>query len=78
MPPNGQGMDALEMLNIMETLPMGSKDWELGSTNALHAEIEAKKLAYADMAKYLGDPRGQKIPVGKRPFRMLGLQNELN
>jgi gamma-glutamyltranspeptidase / glutathione hydrolase len=63
MPPNGQGMDALEMLNIMETFPMGSKDWGFGSTNALHAEIEAKKLAYADMAKYLGDPRGQKIPV---------------
>lgn len=63
MPPNGQGMDALEMLNIMETFPMGSKDWGFGSANAQHAEIEAKKLAYADMAKYLGDPRGQKIPV---------------
>jgi gamma-glutamyltranspeptidase / glutathione hydrolase len=63
MPPNGQGMDALEMLNIMETFPMGQKDWGFGSANALHAEIEAKKLAYADMAKYLGDPRGQKIPV---------------
>lgn len=63
MPPNGQGMDALEMLNIMETFPLGQKDWGFGSANALHAEIEAKKLAYADMAKYLGDPRGQKIPV---------------
>ncbi|MGB2637604.1 MAG: gamma-glutamyltransferase [Candidatus Acidiferrum sp.] len=63
MPPNGQGMDALEMLNIMETFPMGQKDWGFGSANALHTEIEAKKLAYADMAKYLGDPRGQKIPV---------------
>ncbi|HKV24437.1 MAG TPA: gamma-glutamyltransferase [Candidatus Acidoferrum sp.] len=63
MPPNGQGMDALEMLNIMETFPLGQKDWGFGSANALHAMIEAKKLAYADMAKYLGDPRGQKIPV---------------
>ncbi|HTQ60687.1 MAG TPA: gamma-glutamyltransferase [Candidatus Solibacter sp.] len=63
MPPNGQGMDALEMLNIMETFPLGQKDWGFGSANALHAEIEAKKLAYADMAKYLADPRGQKIPV---------------
>ena len=34
-----------------------------GSTKALHAMIEAKKLAYADMAKYIGDPRGQKLPV---------------
>src|SRR5260370_7292182 len=34
-----------------------------GSTKALHAMIEAKKLAYADMAKYIADPRGQKLPV---------------
>jgi len=64
MPPNGQGMAALEMLNIMGTFPLGQKDWGFGSVNALHAMIEAKKLAYADMGKYLGDPRGQKIPVG--------------
>jgi gamma-glutamyltranspeptidase / glutathione hydrolase len=65
MPPNGQGMAVLEMLNIMETFPLGQKDKEtwFGSTKALHTMIEAKKLAYADMAKYLGDPRGQKIPV---------------
>ncbi|MGC1485678.1 MAG: gamma-glutamyltransferase [Candidatus Acidiferrum sp.] len=62
MPPNGQGMGALEMLNIMETFPLGQKDWGFGSVNTLHSEIEAQKLAYADMAKYLGDPRGQKIP----------------
>ena len=63
MPPNGQGMGVLEMLNIMETFPLGQKDTGFGSTKTLHAEIEAQKLAYADMAKYLGDPRGQKIPV---------------
>jgi len=62
MPPNGQGMAALEMLNIMGTFPLGQKDYEFGSANALHVMIEAKKLAYADMGKYLGDPRGQKIP----------------
>jgi gamma-glutamyltranspeptidase/glutathione hydrolase len=62
MPPNGQGIAALEMLNIMETFPMGQ--FGFGSTKALHAMIEAKKLAYADMAKYVADPRGQKIPVG--------------
>jgi gamma-glutamyltranspeptidase/glutathione hydrolase len=61
MPPNGQGIAALEMLNIMETFPMGQ--FGFGSMKALHAMIEAKKLAYADMAKYIADPRGQKLPV---------------
>jgi gamma-glutamyltranspeptidase / glutathione hydrolase len=63
LPPNVQGMAALEMLNIMETFPMGQKDWGFGSANALHAMIEAKKLAYADLIKYIGDPRKQKLPV---------------
>jgi gamma-glutamyltranspeptidase/glutathione hydrolase len=63
LPPNVQGMAALEMLNILETFPLGQKDWGFGSTNALHAMIEAKKLAYADLAKYIGDPRRQKLPV---------------
>jgi len=64
LPPNGQGLAALEMLNIMETFPLGQqKDYAYGSVNALHAMIEAKKLAYADLKKYIGDPRGQKLPV---------------
>jgi len=63
LPPNGQGLAALEMLNIMETFPLGQKDWGFGSTKALHAMIEAKKLAYADLAKYIGEPRGAKLPV---------------
>jgi gamma-glutamyltranspeptidase/glutathione hydrolase len=61
MPPNGQGIAALEMLNIMETFPIAQ--FGFGSAKALHAMIEAKKLAYADMAKYIADPRGQKLPV---------------
>jgi gamma-glutamyltranspeptidase/glutathione hydrolase len=63
MPPNGRGIGVLEMLNIMETFPLGQKDTGFGSTKALHTMIEAKKLAYADVARYLADPRGQKIPV---------------
>ena len=63
MPPNGQGMAVLEMLNIMETFTLGEKDSGFGSTKALHTMIEAKKLAYADMGRYLGDPRGQKLPL---------------
>jgi gamma-glutamyltranspeptidase / glutathione hydrolase len=61
MPPNEQGIAALEMLNIMETFPLAQTGF--GSTKTLHAMIEAKKLAYADLAKYIGDPRKQKLPV---------------
>jgi len=63
LPPNVQGLAALEMLNIMETFPLGQKDCGFGSTKALHAMIEAKKLAYADLARYIGDPKRQKLPV---------------
>jgi len=63
LPPNGQGLTALIMLNMMETIPLGQKDYGFGSSKALHAMIEAKKLAYADLVKYIGDPRGQTLPV---------------
>jgi gamma-glutamyltranspeptidase/glutathione hydrolase len=63
LPPNGQGLAALEMLNIMEKFPLGQKNWVFGSTNAVHTMIEAKKLAYGDLAKYIGDPRQQELPV---------------
>jgi len=61
LPPNGQGIAALEMLNIMERFPLG----EMGhnSVRALHAMIEAKKIAYADMIRYDADPRFARIPV---------------
>ncbi len=61
LPPNGQGMAALEMLNIMETSP-ASPDGPL-SVAELHKKIEAMKLAYADLARYNADPRFTKIPV---------------
>lgn len=64
LPPNGQGLAALEMLNIMATFPLGQdKNFGYGSVKTLHAMIEAKKLAYADLKRYIGDPRGQKLPV---------------
>jgi len=65
LPPNGQGLAALEMLNILETTPLGQKGHEFGTAKALHLMIEAKKLAYADLARYIGEPRGQKLPVEK-------------
>jgi gamma-glutamyltranspeptidase / glutathione hydrolase len=61
LPPNGQGMAALEMLNIMETSP-ASADGPLSMVE-LHKKIEAMKLAYADLARYNADPRFAKVPV---------------
>jgi gamma-glutamyltranspeptidase / glutathione hydrolase len=61
LPPNSQGMAALEMLDIMETFPLA--EWGHDSSKALHAMIEAKKLAYADMIRYDGDPRFTKVPL---------------
>ena len=61
MPPNGQGIAALQMLNIMEQYPI--KEWGHNSQKALHLEIEAKKLAYADLRAYVGDPHVTRLPT---------------
>jgi gamma-glutamyltranspeptidase/glutathione hydrolase len=61
LPPNGQGIAALLMLNIMEQFPLASMGHN--STAALHHMIEAKKLAYADMQRYDADPRFATVPV---------------
>jgi gamma-glutamyltranspeptidase / glutathione hydrolase len=61
LPPNGQGMAALEMLNIMETIP-ASPAGPLSAAE-LHKKIEAMKLSYADLDHYNGDPRFAKVPV---------------
>jgi gamma-glutamyltranspeptidase/glutathione hydrolase len=61
IPPNSQGIAALMMLNIMERYPL--KEWGFHSVNALHVMIEAKKLAYADMLRYVADPRFARVPV---------------
>jgi gamma-glutamyltranspeptidase/glutathione hydrolase len=61
IPPNTQGIAALMMLDLMEQFPMG--EYGFHSVKALHTMIEAKKLAYADMLKYVGDPKFSKIPV---------------
>ena len=61
LPPNGQGMAALEMLNIMETSE-ASPDGPLSAAE-LHKKIEAMKLAYADLERYNADPRFAKVPI---------------
>ena len=61
LPPNVQGMAALEMLNILDTFTP-DKDGPQ-STGELHKRIEAMKLAYADLYRYNADPRFAKVPV---------------
>jgi gamma-glutamyltranspeptidase/glutathione hydrolase len=60
IPPNGQGIAALEMLNIMETFPL--KQFQ-NTADAPHVMIEAKKLAYADMYRYVADQKFSSVPV---------------
>jgi gamma-glutamyltranspeptidase/glutathione hydrolase len=61
LPPNGQGMAALEMLNIISTFTPDQEG--PGSTAELHKRIEAMKLAYSDLYRYNADPRFAKVPV---------------
>ena len=72
LPPNGQGIAALSMLNIMEHFPLAQ--YGHNSVDALHVMIEAKKLAYADMYKYVGDPRFTPIPVSQLISKDLAAQ----
>ena len=63
LPPNGQGIAVLQMLNILEGFDMAS--FGFGSPEHLHYFIEAKKLAFEDMAHYCSDPAFSTIPVEK-------------
>jgi gamma-glutamyltranspeptidase / glutathione hydrolase len=61
LPPNGQGLAVLEMLNILEAYDL--KTMGPNSPDYLHLLIEAKKLAFADRAKYYADPKFGLVPV---------------
>ena len=61
LPPNGQGIAALQILNILENYNI--KKMGLFSAEYIHLFTEAKKLAFADRAKYYADPDFSKIPV---------------
>ncbi len=63
LPPNGQGIAALQMLNILEGYDIAAMGF--GSADYIHTFVEAKKLAYEDRAKYYADPDFVKIPVEK-------------
>jgi gamma-glutamyltranspeptidase/glutathione hydrolase len=62
LPPNGQGIAALQILNILEGFDLRSMG--RNSSQTLHAMIEAKKIAWADRAKFYADPDFAKIPLG--------------
>src|SRR5687767_2465021 len=61
LPPNGQGIAVLQILNILEGYDIRSMGF--GSADYAHLFIEAKKLAFEDRAKYYADPAFSKIPV---------------
>ena len=61
LPPNGQGIAALQMLNIIEQYDFS--DIEFGSAEHIHIVTEAKKLAFEDRAKYYADMDFAKVPV---------------
>ena len=60
-PPNGQGITALIMLNIMQQFDLSK--FEPISAEYLHLEIEAKRLAYNDRDRFVGDPAHSEVPI---------------
>jgi gamma-glutamyltranspeptidase/glutathione hydrolase len=63
LPPNGQGIAALQILNLLE--PYDMKSYGFGSPEHVHLFAEAKKLAFADRARWYADPAFQPAPVAK-------------
>ena len=61
LPPNGQGIAALQILNLLEKFDI--KSMGFGSAEYIHHFTEAKKIAFADRAKYYADMDFNKIPV---------------
>jgi gamma-glutamyltranspeptidase / glutathione hydrolase len=61
LPPNGQGIATLQILNILEGFDL--KALGRNSPDTLHAMVEAKKIAWADRAKFYADPAFAKIPL---------------
>jgi gamma-glutamyltranspeptidase / glutathione hydrolase len=61
LPPNSQGLAALQLLNLIENFDLKSMGRE--SADFWHVFVEAKKIAYADRARYYADPAFAKVPV---------------
>ena len=76
LPPNSQGFAALQMVNILKNVDL--RQWERGSPEVLHYITEAKRLAYADVARFYADPDFSPLPAqllteeyGKKRFAMI-------
>ncbi|MEO0699978.1 MAG: gamma-glutamyltransferase, partial [Pseudomonadota bacterium] len=76
LPPNGQGFAALQMVNILKNVDL--RQWERGSPQVLHYITEAKRLAYADVARFYADPDFAPFPMellteeyGKKRFALI-------
>ena len=63
LPPNGQGIAVLQMLNLLEGFDLGALEW--GGAEHLHLLIEAKKLAFEDRAKFYADPKFASVPTDR-------------
>jgi gamma-glutamyltranspeptidase/glutathione hydrolase len=61
LPPNCQGVGTLEMLNIMSQFPI--PEYAQTSAEAFHYKIEAQKLAFQDLRRWVGDPRAASVPT---------------
>ncbi len=61
LPPNGQGIAALQILNVLSAYDL--KSYGFGSAEHLHYFVEAKKLAFEDRARFYADPDFQNVPV---------------
>ena len=72
LPPNGQGIATLQMLNILEQYDL--KKYGFGSAEHIHYFVEAKKLAFEDRAKYYADMRFYNVPVKELISKEYALQ----
>ncbi len=63
LPPNGQGIAALQILNLLEGFDVSAMGF--GSASHVHHFVEAKKLAFEDRARYYADPDFARIPVAE-------------
>jgi gamma-glutamyltranspeptidase/glutathione hydrolase len=61
LPPNGQGIAALQIMNLLEGFDL--KQYGFGSPEHVHLFVEAKKLAFADRARFYADPEFYRTPV---------------
>src|SRR5262245_35055540 len=61
LPPNGQGVAALQMLNLFAQFPMST--YAPRGEHELHIQMEAQRLAFADLQRFVADPKFSKVPV---------------